>query len=78
MFINMGVVICVKFSNDKYLSEFICVIVDLVQFFLGELLVVCEFGELIFLVLMLVDIVVNGLIDVFWYVLIEVDNYYVL
>lgn len=78
MFINMGVVICVKFSNDKYFSEFICVIVDLVQFFLGELLVVCEFGELIFLVLMLVDIVVNGLIDVFWYVLIEVDNYYVL
>ncbi|QTX19919.1 site-specific DNA-methyltransferase [Comamonas aquatica] len=78
MSINTGVATCVKPSNDKHLSEPTRATADLVQFSLGELLVVREFGEPIFPALMPVDTVANGPIDAPWHVLIEADNYHAL
>lgn len=76
--IHTGVATCVKPSNEAHPSEPIRAAAEPVQFPVDELLVVREFGELIFPALVPVDAAANGPADSPWHTLIEADNYHAL
>lgn len=76
--VRSGVATCIKSSNDVHPSEPARAAAEPVQFPVGDLLVVREFGEPIFPALISVDAVTNGPIDAPWHTLIEADNYHAL
>jgi adenine-specific DNA-methyltransferase len=76
--VHAGMATCVKPSNDAHPSETTRAEAEPVQFLVGELLVVREFGEPIFPALVPVDAVANGSADAPWHTLIEADNYHAL
>lgn len=76
--VRSGVATCIKSSNDVHPSEPARAAAEPVQFPVGDLLVVREFGEPIFPALISVDAVTNGPLDAPWHTLIEADNYHAL